>query len=116
MTADAPEIRMDVAAGYGLSFCSSSAADAAATTTDVEIMDAEPVFQAVTEATAAVGLSGFFCFPASAAADVVTTMDVDAAADKAFPSKKLQAPAGACFSGFPSGLFIHIPLCRYIRY
>lgn len=45
MTADAPEIRMDVAAGYGLSFCSSSAAaDAAVTTTDVEIMDAEPVF------------------------------------------------------------------------
>ena len=43
MTADAPEIRMDVAIGYGLSFCSSSAADAAATT-DVETMDAEPAF------------------------------------------------------------------------
>lgn len=44
MTADAPEIRMGVEAGCGLSFCSSSAADAAAATTDVETMDAEPAF------------------------------------------------------------------------
>ena len=72
------------------------AVDAAVPATTAAVAAAETAFS---EATAANGLSGFFCFPASAAAETVfsaeTAVVVAAAATNSLFRR--QAPSGACF-------------------